>query len=52
MRTDFTAIADHLEFIMGRLAQVPIRRELAGVAAGFFIAGAALATLVNVLFVH
>jgi len=51
-RTDFVVIEDGLEFIMGQMAKVPKRKELASVAAGSFVSGAAIATLVNLIFVH
>jgi hypothetical protein len=51
-RSDFAAIEDGLEFIMAQMSKVPKRRELAWVAAGSFVSGAAIATLVNLVFVH
>ena len=42
-RADFAAIEDGLEFIMGQMSKVPKRRELAWVAAGSFVGGAAIA---------
>ena len=51
-RADFAAIEDGLEFIMGQMSKVPKRRELAWVAAGSFVGGAAIATLVNLVLVH
>lgn len=51
-RTDFAAIEDGLEFIMAQLAKVPTRRELAWVAAGSFVGGAALAGLVTLFLGH
>ena len=45
-------IEDGLEFIMAQMSKVPKRRELAWVAAGSFMSGAAIATLVNLVFVH
>jgi hypothetical protein len=51
-RSDFAAIEDGLEFIMAQMSKVPKRRELAWVAAGSFMSGAAIATLVNLVFVH
>jgi hypothetical protein len=51
-RSDFAVIEDGLEFIMAQMSKVPKRRELAWVAAGSFMSGAAIATLVNLVFVH
>ena len=51
-RTDFAAIEDGLEFIMAQVSRLPTRRELAWVAAGSFINGAVLATLVNLVLLH
>ena len=51
-RTDFAVIEDGLEFIMGQMAKVPKRKELVWVAAGSFVSGAAIATLVNLVFVR
>jgi hypothetical protein len=51
-RADFAVIEDGLEFIMAQMSKVPKRRELAWVAAGSFMSGAAIATLVNLVFVH
>jgi hypothetical protein len=51
-RADFAVIEDGLEFIMAQMSKVPKRRELTWVAAGSFMSGAAIATLVNLVFVH
>jgi hypothetical protein len=51
-RTDFAAIEEGLEFIMAQVSKVLTRKELPWVAAGSFIGGAALATLVTLLVVH
>ena len=51
-RADFAVIEDGLEFIMAQMSKVPKREELAWVAAGSFAGGAAIATLVNLVFVH
>jgi hypothetical protein len=51
-RTDFAAIEDGLEFIMAQVSKVPTKRELGWVAAGSFIGGALIATLVNLVFFH
>jgi hypothetical protein len=48
-RSDFAALEDGLEFIMGQMSKVSTRRELAWVAAGSFASGAVLATLVTLL---
>lgn len=50
--TDFAVLEDGLEFIMAQMSKVPKRKELAWIAAGSFAGGAALATLVNLVFVH
>jgi hypothetical protein len=52
VRSDFAIIEDGLEFIMAQMSRVPKRKELAWVAAGSFVGGAAIATLVNLVFVH
>ena len=51
-RADFAAIEDGQEFIIALVSKVPTRKELAWVAAGSFVSGAAIATLVNLAFVH
>jgi hypothetical protein len=51
-RSDFAAIEDGQEFIIALVSKVPTRKELAWVAAGSFVSGAAMATLVNLVFVH
>ena len=51
-RSDFAAIEDGQEFIIALVSKVPTRKELAWVAAGSFVGGAAIATLVNLIFVH
>jgi hypothetical protein len=51
-RSDFAVIENSLEFIMTQVSKVPTRRELAWVAAGSFLGGAALATLVTLVIVH
>ena len=51
-RSDFTVIEDGLEFIMAQVSRVPTRRELVWVAACSFASGAALATLVTLIFVR
>ena len=51
-RTDFAAIEDGLEFIMAQVAKLPTRKEVAWVAAGSFIGGPVLATLVNLVLHH
>jgi hypothetical protein len=51
-RTDFAAIEDGIEFIIGQMSRVPSQKTLAWVAAGSFVSGAALAVLVMLLFVH
>ena len=51
-RSDFAVIEDGLEFIMAQMSKVPKRGELAWVAAGSFVSGAAIATLVNLVFVN
>ena len=51
-RSDFAAIEDGQEFIIALVSKVPTRKELAWVAAGSFVSGAAIATLVNLVFVH
>lgn len=49
-RTDFAAITDDLEFIMGQLAEVPRRKDLAWVALASFLGGAVLATCAALVF--
>jgi len=51
-RSDFATIEDGQEFIIAQLSKVPTGKELAWVAAGSFVCGAAIATLVNLVFVH
>ena len=51
-RTDLAAIADDLEFILAQVSKVPTGRELAWVAVGSFVGGAAVATLVTLVFIH
>jgi hypothetical protein len=51
-RADFAAIEDGQEFIIALVSKLPTRKELAWVAAGSFMSGAAIATLVNLVFVH
>jgi hypothetical protein len=51
-RADFAAIEDGQEFIIRLVSKVPTRKELAWVAAGSFVSGAAIATLVNLAFIH
>ena len=51
-RADFAAIEDGQEFIIALVSKVPTRKELAWVAAGSFVSGAAIATLVNLVYVH
>jgi len=48
-RTDFAAITDDLEFMMGQLAKVPTRRDLAWVALAAFLGGAGFAIFVNLI---
>jgi hypothetical protein len=48
-RTDFAALGDDLEFIMGQLAQVPRRKDLGWVVLASFPCGAAFATCVNLI---
>ena len=48
-RSDFAAIGDDLEFIMGQLAKVPTRRDLAWVALAAFLGGAGFAIFVNLI---
>ena len=49
-RTDFAAITDDLEFIMGQLAQVPRRKDLAWVALASFLGGAIVAACLGIVF--
>jgi hypothetical protein len=49
-RTDFAALGDDLEFIMGQLAQLPKRKDLGWVALVSFLCGAAFATCMNLIF--
>jgi len=49
-RTDFAAICDDLEFIMGQLAQLPRRKDLGWTALAAFLCGAIFATCVNLIF--
>lgn len=51
-RSDFAAIEDGQEFIIALVSKVPTRKELAWVAAGSFMSGAAIATLVTLAIVH
>jgi hypothetical protein len=51
-RSDFVAIADDLEFIVGRLSKTPTRKDLAWGAAASFLSGAVLATFVNFVLVR
>ena len=51
-QSDFAVIEDGLEFIMAQMSKVPKRKELAWVAAGSFVGGAAIATLVNLVLLH
>ena len=51
-RSDLAVIEDSLEFIVAQVSKVATRRELAWVAAGSFVGGAALATLVTLVIVH
>jgi hypothetical protein len=51
-RTDFPAIADDIEFVIARLAEVPTRKHLVRVALACFLAGAAFATLASLVFIH
>ena len=44
-RTDFAAIESDLQFVMGQLARLPTRRDLAKAALGIIIATAALVIL-------
>jgi hypothetical protein len=48
-RTDFAAIADDLVFIMGQVARMPTRRDLAWVALAAFLGGAVLVIFVNLI---
>ena len=45
-------IEDGLEFIMAEMSKMPKRRMLAWVAAGSFLGGAVLATLVTLVIGH
>ena len=51
-RADFAAIEDGQEFIIALVSKVPTRKELAWVAAGSFVSGAAIATLVTLVLVR
>ena len=51
-RSDFAAIEDGQEFIIALVSKAPTRKELAWVAAGSFMSGAAIATLVNLVLFH
>jgi hypothetical protein len=44
-RTDFAAIENDLQFLMGQLARLPTRRDLAKAALGIIITTAALVIL-------
>ena len=44
-RTDFAAIESDLQFVMGQLARLPTRRDLAKAALGTIISTAALVIL-------
>jgi len=44
-RTDFAAIETDLQFVMGQLARLPTRRDLAKAALGIIISTAALVIL-------
>jgi hypothetical protein len=44
-RSDFAAIETDLQFVMGQLARLPTRRDLAKAALGIIIATAALVIL-------
>ena len=44
-RTDFAAIESDLQFVMGQLARLPTRRDLAKAALGIIISTAALVIL-------
>jgi hypothetical protein len=48
-RSDFAAIEDGQEFIIALVSKLAARKELAWVAAGSFVSGAAIATLVNLV---
>ena len=45
VRTDFAAIESDLQFVMGQLARLPARRDLAKAALGIIISTAALVIL-------
>ena len=51
-RSDFAVIEDSLEFIMAEMSKMPKRRMVAWVAAGSFLGGAVLATLVTLAIGH
>jgi hypothetical protein len=51
-RTDFGAIESDLEFIMGRLARLPTRGDLAKAALGIIFSTAALVVLWAEAFWH
>jgi hypothetical protein len=51
-RADFAAIEDGQEFLVSLVSKVPTRKELAWVAAGSFVSGAAIATLVTLVLVR
>jgi hypothetical protein len=51
-RADFAAIEDGQEFLISLVSKVPTRKELAWVAAGSFVSGAAIATLVTLVLVR
>ena len=48
-RSDFAAIGDDLELIMGQLAQRPKRKDLGWTALAAFLCGAVFATCVNLI---
>jgi hypothetical protein len=51
-RTDFAAIESDLQFVMGQLARLPTRRDLAKAALGTIISTAALVILWAEAFWH
>jgi hypothetical protein len=51
-RSDFAAIEDGQEFLIALVSKVPTRKELAWVAAGSFVSGAATAASVNLILFH
>jgi hypothetical protein len=51
-RTDFAAISDDLDFIKGQLARLPTRKDLARLTLLALTSGAALTTLLGMIFFH